>query len=108
MPARATQVEVFLRRQPGKNKGKTGCAGRDELSNGRLRESDFPVRDGSGAGATTGREPQARRLMVRNGNAKPAPDVLTGAVQRRERTSGQHAVRPDHPRTAVSVQTSAI
>ena len=87
-PPAATQVAVFLRRQQGKTEGKTGCAERDELSDGWLRESDFPVRDGSGAGATTGRGPQARRLMVRNGNAKPAPDVLTGAVQRRGRTSG--------------------
>src|ERR1700730_1580338 len=100
---RATQVEVFVRRQQGKIKGKTGCAERDELSDGWLRESDFPVRDGYGAGATTGRGPQARRLVVQNGNAKPAADVLTGAVRRRGRASGPQPARPDHPRRGVLV-----
>src|ERR1700730_17147876 len=105
---RATQVAVFVRRQQGKIKGKTGCAERDELSDGRLRESDFPVRDRYGAGATTGRGPRARRLMVQTGNAKPASDVLAGAVQRRGRTSGSQPAGPDHPRRGVSVQTCTI
>ena len=61
MPSDSAQVAVFLRRQHGKIEGKTDCAGRDELSDGWLRESDFPVRDGLGAGATAGRGPEARR-----------------------------------------------
>jgi len=61
----------ILRRQQGKIEGKTGCAWRDELSEGWLRESDLPVRDWSGSGATTGRGPQARRLLVRNARRDP-------------------------------------
>src|SRR5260370_29672805 len=72
----AIQVAAFLRRQQGKTAGKTGRAERDELSDGRLCESDFPVRNGSGAGATTRRGTQTRCLLVRNGNAKPAPHVF--------------------------------
>src|ERR1700739_3646295 len=46
--------------------------------------------------------------MVRNGNARPAADVLTGAVQKRGRTSGSPPVGTDHPRRGVSVQPCTI
>lgn len=100
-----TQMAVFLRRQQGKTKRKTGNAERDELPDWWLREPDFPIRDGFGTGATTGRGVPARRFMVRNGDVRRAPHVLTGIIQRGGRTGGAQPFGPDHPPREVLLQT---